>query len=214
MAPPKLPAAGRPSERQQERDAARERLKQSVDALTEQASIQARMQAEPLKLLGGASGVGLALGVLVGRSFKKTRKVYVDVASPRKEQAALARAQAKHTGPAASLGRTLVAGAVTLGFKVLRDKVLLPKLTELAQGLAERGSTDGAGPRPQPAPTAGHPSTGKPGTGNPDTEQARRDFRPGAMAERFRVKPAEGAAAGPPSTAGQSDGSKPDLQKH
>ena len=122
-----------------DRDDARARLKSSVDALAEQANVQLKMQKEPLKMLGGATGVGLALGVLVGRSFRRSRRIYVDAASTPKEQKALAKAQTK--GGGGSVGGALLATVATLGFKVLQERVIAPRLGEFADKLLEKGST-------------------------------------------------------------------------
>ncbi len=122
-----------------DRDDARARLKSSVDALAEQANVQLKMQKEPLKMLGGATGVGLALGMLVGRSFRRSRRIYVDAASTPKEQKALAKAQTK--GGGGSVGGALLATVATLGFKVLQERVIAPRLGEFADKLLEKGGT-------------------------------------------------------------------------
>ena len=121
-----------------ERDAARAKLKASVDTLAEKANLQVQMQKEPLKMLGGATGVGLALGVLVGRSLRRSRRIYVDAASSKKEQKALMKAQSKKSG--GGIGNVLVATMVTVGFKVLRDRVITPRLTEYADKMMEKNS--------------------------------------------------------------------------
>ena len=120
-----------------DRDEARARLKSSVDALAEQANVQLKMQKEPLKMLGGATGVGVALGVLVGRSFRRSRRIYVDAASTAKEQKALAKAQTK--GGGGSIGGAVLATVATLGFKVLQERVIAPRLGEFADKLLEKG---------------------------------------------------------------------------
>lgn len=120
-----------------DRDEARARLKSSVDALAEQANLQLKMQKEPLKMLGGATGVGVALGVLVGRSFRRSRRIYVDAASTSKEQKALAKAQTK--GGGGSIGGAVLATVATLGFKVLQERVIAPRLGEFADKLLEKG---------------------------------------------------------------------------
>jgi len=119
-----------------DRDEARARLKSSVDALAEQANVQLKVQKEPLKMLGGATGVGVALGVLVGRSFRRSRRIYVDAASTPKEQKALAKAQSKNGG--GSIGGAVLATVATLGFKVLQERVIAPRLGELADKLLEK----------------------------------------------------------------------------
>ncbi len=128
-----------------DRDEARARLKSSIDALADQANLQLKMQKEPLKMLGGATGVGLALGVLVGRNFRRSRKIYVDAASTKKEQKALTKAQGKSGG--GSVGGAILATVATLGFKVLQERVIAPRLGEIADRLLDRsaqnsGTTD------------------------------------------------------------------------
>ena len=89
--------------------------------------------------------MGLALGVLVGRQFRRTRRIYVDAASTKKDQKALTKAQKKSGGN--SIGGALLATAATLGFKILQERVLVPRLEEFAdrmmsqQGTAEGGKT-------------------------------------------------------------------------
>ena len=121
-----------------DRDEARARLKSSIDALAEQANLQLKMQKEPLKMLGGATGVGLALGVLVGRNFRRSRRIYVDAASTKKEQKALTKAQGKSGG--GSVGGAILATVATLGFKVLQERVIAPRLGEIADRLLERSA--------------------------------------------------------------------------
>ena len=76
-----------------EREAARERLKESLDVLAERANLQVQMQKEPVKMLGGASAVGAVIGLLIGTQVKRTKKIYVDAGSPVKHQKALVKAQ-------------------------------------------------------------------------------------------------------------------------
>ena len=121
-----------------DRDDARARLKSSIDALADQANMQLKMQKEPLKMLGGATGVGLALGVLVGRNFRRSRKIYVDAASTKKEQKALTKAQSKSGG--GSVGGAILATVATLGFKVLQERVIAPRLGEIADRLLDRSA--------------------------------------------------------------------------
>jgi len=133
-----------------EREEARDRLKASVDALTERANLQVQLQKEPLKMLGGASAVGALLGVVVGRQLRRSKKIYVDAASPEKEQKALIKAQHKQKG-GGGVGGALVATLGTLAFKALNDKVLTPKLEEVANNLLDRA---GQAPAPK-GPTPG-----------------------------------------------------------
>lgn len=150
-----------------EREEARARLKASVDALTERANLQVQMQKEPLKMLGGASAVGALLGMVVGRQFRRSKRIYVDATSPVKQQKALMRAQQKQKG--GGVGGALVATLGTLAFKTLNDKVLTPKLEELANNMLDRagqqpgpaGAKSGA-PTPRPSSTA-RPAPTSPG---------------------------------------------------
>nr|WP_221269847.1 hypothetical protein [Deinococcus budaensis] len=142
-------------------------MKASVDALTERASLQVQLQKDPLKMLGGASAVGALLGVVVGRQFRRSKKIYVDATSPVKQQKALMKAQQKQKG--GGVGGALVATLGTLAFKALNDKVLTPKLEEIANNMLDRagqqpgqsGAPQGGAARPQspaarrPAPSGG-----------------------------------------------------------
>ncbi|GMA16780.1 hypothetical protein E5F05_16685 [Deinococcus metallilatus] len=140
-----------------EREEARARLKASVDALAERANLQVQMQKEPLKMLGGASAVGAAagtlLGIVLGRQFQRTKKIYVDADSPEKDQKALIRAQKKEKG-GTGVGGALVATLTTLGIKVLNDRVLTPKLEEFAHGLLDRAGQEGGQKARNAAPRA------------------------------------------------------------
>lgn len=135
-----------------EREEARARLKASVDALAERTNLQVQMQKEPLKMLGGASAVGALLGVVIGRQFKRTKKIYVDVDSPIKHQKELIKAQQKQQGKG-GVGGALIATATTLAFKVLNDRVIAPRLEEMANNLLERAGQE-------PGPKGGQKSGG------------------------------------------------------
>ncbi|MGY2893590.1 hypothetical protein [Deinococcus sp. UYEF24] len=123
-----------------ERDEARAKLKSSIDTLVEQTNLQVKMQKEPLKMLGGATGVGVALGVLVGRSLRRSKRIYVDAASSKKEQKALSKAQNKKGG---SIGNAVLATVATLGFKVLQERVIAPRLGEFADKMLEKSGSAG-----------------------------------------------------------------------
>lgn len=123
-----------------ERDEARAKLKSSIDTLVEQTNLQLKMQQEPLKMLGGATGVGLALGMLVGRSMRRSRRIYVDAASSKKDQKALTKAQSKKGG---SVGNAVLATVATLGFRVLQERVIAPRLGDFADRLLEKSGSAG-----------------------------------------------------------------------
>ena len=124
-----------------ERDEARARLKSSIDALADKANVQLKMQQEPIRMLGGATGVGLALGVLVGRSLRRSKRIYVDAASSQKDQKSLMRAQGKKGG--SGIGGAIFATVATLGFKVLQERVIAPRLGELADRMMEQSKQSG-----------------------------------------------------------------------
>ncbi|ADV68120.1 hypothetical protein [Deinococcus maricopensis] len=122
------------------RQDARARLRDSVNTLAAQANLHAQMQKEPLKMLGGASAVGLVLGALVGSRVRRTRKVYVDAASNKREQKAFMKAQARvaKQQKGGGLGGMLMGLVVTTGVKLLQERVLAPKLEELTSKLADQ----------------------------------------------------------------------------
>lgn len=120
-----------------EREAARERLKESLDVLAERANLQVQMQKEPVKMLGGASAVGAVLGLLIGTRFKRTKKIYVDAGSPVKHQKGLIKAQNAQKG-GGGVGGALLATLGTLAVKTLSDRVLAPKLEQIAQNMLEK----------------------------------------------------------------------------
>jgi hypothetical protein len=137
-----------------ERDENRARLKASIDALTEQASLQVNLQKEPLKMLGGASAVGAVLGMVVGRQFRRSKKIYVDAASPEKHQKALMKAQKGQKG-GGGIGGALVATLGTLAIKTLTDKVINPRLEELANSMLDKAGQPVSKPAAKPgAPKA------------------------------------------------------------
>ena len=152
-----------------EREEARARLKASVDALAHQASLQTQMQKEPLKLLGGASAVGAVVGLVMGRQFKRSKKIYVDAYSPERDQKALMKAQKKQKG--GGVGGALVATLTTMAFKTLNDKVITPRLEEMANNMLDKAGQPGhkpglpgkgaaAAPRPPAPKTASKAVTG------------------------------------------------------
>lgn len=188
--------------RSSEREEARERLKASVDALAHRANLQVQMQKEPLKLLGGASAVGALLGVVVGRQFKRSKKIYVDVDSPIKHQKALVQAQQKQKGRG-GVGGALVATVTTLAFKVLNDKVLTPRLEGMAQNLLERAGQDSgpSGQRGSQKPGAARtPSRQQSGTSQASTGQV------GTSGTASFLKRNQGAETGDTARAGVPGG--------
>ncbi|MDO4245816.1 MAG: hypothetical protein Q4C89_07330 [Deinococcus sp.] len=137
-----------------EQEEARERLKASVDRLTEQASLRVQVEKEPLKMLGGASAVGAVLGLLVGRQFRRSKKIYVDAHSPVKHQKAFVKAQQKQKGSKNDLGGALVATLGTMAVKMLTDKVLAPKLESVANGLLDKAGQPKGATKSTPAARA------------------------------------------------------------
>lgn len=132
-----------------EREAARLRLQQSVDQLGREVSLQVNMQKEPLKMLGVATGVGAVLGTLVGRSFSRTKKVYVDPSLGKKDQKAFEKAQKLQRRGNTDIGGALLATVGTLAFRVLQDRVLAPKLEEIAANLTDKATSRERGPERQ-----------------------------------------------------------------
>lgn len=133
---------------------AREQLRRSVDLLANRANLYAQMQKDPLKMIGGASGVGLVLGVLVGRRFARTRKIFVRPEMSKKEQKAYEQSQkrAHQAQQAASKGGlrgALLAAVTTLVVKTLQERVLAPQIERFADELQHRASNAGK-------PAAGH----------------------------------------------------------
>lgn len=127
-----------------EQEEARERLKASVDRLTQRASLQVQVEKEPLKMLGGASAVGAVVGLMLGSQLRRSKKIYVDAHSPVKHQKAFVKAQQK-AGGKNDVGGALVATLGTLAVKMLTDKVLAPKLEQVAQGLLDKAGQPQSG---------------------------------------------------------------------
>ncbi|KQQ99395.1 hypothetical protein [Deinococcus sp. Leaf326] len=199
------------SEYRTEQEEARERLKQSIDALAERANLQVQMQKEPLKMLGGASAVGALVGMVVGRQFRRSKKIYVDAGSPVKHQKGLVKAQQKQQGQ--SVGGALAATLATLAVKTLTDRVLSPKLEEIASGLLEKaGQAPQAGARPT-ATTGRQAMPVRPASAaRSDTPATRPESPTGTAA--FLKRPADGGASLPTaaesaSAQASADGSAP-----
>ncbi|GGK92552.1 hypothetical protein [Deinococcus radiotolerans] len=181
-----------------EREEARQRLKDSVDALTQQASLQVQLQKDPLKMLGGASAVGALVGLVVGRQFRRSRKIYVDAQSPAKHQKALIKAQKSQKG-GGGVGGALVATIGTLAVKTLMDKVVTPRLETLADGLLDKAGQ----PRDRTV-QAGTVQAGPGGQVSPSYSSGVGAFTrsaPAASAQSYTQQaPAEGSAAPAPTT--------------
>lgn len=112
-------------------DEAKRHLEESLNTLQESTSLHVKLQQDPLKKIGMAVGAGLLLGVLIGRSTKKTK--IVKVAGGKNVEQAKEAAASK--GALSGVILTAVGGLV---LKVLQEKVLAPKLEELADQLLER----------------------------------------------------------------------------
>lgn len=137
-----------------ERDAAREELRRSVDQLSDRANLYAQMQKDPLKVIGGASGVGLVLGLLLGSRVRRTRKIYVDATSHPKDQKAFAKAQLQMSrGGRGSVGGALGAAVLSIAIRVLQDRVLRPQLERVADQINQKASERSV----PPARTAAEP---------------------------------------------------------
>lgn len=112
-------------------DEAKRHLEESLNTLQESTSLHVKLQQDPLKKIGMAVGAGLLLGVMIGRSTKKTK--IVKVAGGKNVEQAKEAAASK--GALSGVILTAVGGLV---LKVLQEKVLAPKLEELADQLLER----------------------------------------------------------------------------
>ncbi|WP_052351670.1 hypothetical protein [Deinococcus pimensis] len=135
-----------------ERDAAREQLRRSVDQLSDRANLYAQMQKDPLKVIGGASGVGLVLGLLIGTRVRRTRRIYVDATSHPRDQKAFAKAQQQVAkGGRGGIGGALGAAILTIAIRVLQERVLRPQLERVADQINERAADRSARPAVVPA---------------------------------------------------------------
>ncbi|WP_052326721.1 hypothetical protein [Deinococcus peraridilitoris] len=122
---------------------AREELRRSVDALAYRTNLYAQMQKDPMKLIGGASGLGLLLGLLVGRRFPRTRTVYLRPDMSPREQKAYTKAQmrlykAQQKASKGGIGGALTAAVMTIAVKVLQERVLAPQIERLADQLNQK----------------------------------------------------------------------------
>lgn len=128
-----------------EREAARHRLERAVNMLGDEASLKVQMQRDPVKIIGGATGVGVVLGALLGSQLRRTRKVYVDAYSPAKQQKALIGAQ-NRANRQGNIGNKLMGLAITFGIKYLQEQVLTPRLEGMAGKLESRSADRSARP--------------------------------------------------------------------
>lgn len=191
-----------------EREEARERLKNSVDALTQQASLQVNLQKDPLKMLGGASAVGAVIGMVVGRQFRRSRKIYVDAASPAKHQKALIKAQKSGKG---GVGGALVATLGTLAVKTVMDRVVTPRLEQLADNLLEKSGQPAGATRAAPQPTR-TPAARPQATGGTVSFIKTPAQSPAPAQSYAQQAPAEGSV--PPAPAPAHPGMKPAPASH
>jgi hypothetical protein len=166
-----------------EREEARVRLQEAVDDLGQQASLQVRMQREPLRMLGIATGVGAVIGIVLGRSFSKTKKIYVDDTLSRKDQKAFSKAQARYKGATGGIGGAILATAGTFAFRFLQERYLAPKIAELTENLLSKAEAA----QPGAGQTARSPKGPKPNKPKSSKDVVVRDFR----------APSEQAHAGP-----------------
>jgi hypothetical protein len=131
---------------------ARERLKAGVDELVQLTSLHVKVQAQPLKYMGGSAGGGFILGLLMGRRGRRVKKVYVERGTGRggkvtkadlKSEARLAQVQqGKQT-------RNNITGAitgivVTTLLKIVQERFLAPQLESYADKLLDRTKTEQA----------------------------------------------------------------------
>ncbi|MFW8627726.1 hypothetical protein [Deinococcus sp. ME38] len=191
-----------------EREEARERLKNSVDALTQQASLQVNLQKDPLKMLGGASAVGAVIGMVVGRQLRRSRKIYVDAASPAKHQKALIKAQKSGKG---GVGGALVATLGTLAVKTVMDRVVTPRLEQLADNLLEKSGQPAGATRAAPQPTRA-PAARPQATGGTISFIKTPAQSPAPAQSYAQQAPAEGSV--PPAPAPAHPGMKPAPASH
>lgn len=202
-------AEDREHQHRTEQEEARERLKRSIDALAERANLQVQMQKEPLKMLGGASAVGAVVGLVAGRQLRRSKKIYVDAASPAKHQKGLIKAQHKQRGQ--GVGGALTATLATLAVKTLTDRVLAPKLEQIANNLLEKaGQAPEAGARPGAPATRSALPTRSAAAVRAEAPITGPAVPSGAAA--FLKKPAGGAsptATDSPSVQAAADGSAP-----
>ena len=128
---------------------ARERLKSSVNELVELTNLHVKVQAQPLKYMGGSAGGGFILGLLLGRRGRRVKKVYVERGTGRggkvtkadlKNEARLVKAQQ------GKQNRTNLSGAitgilVTTLLKIVQERFLAPQLENYADKLLDRSKT-------------------------------------------------------------------------
>ena len=131
---------------------ARERLKAGVDELVQLTSLHVKVQAQPLKYMGGSAGGGFLLGLLLGRRGRKVKKVYIERGTGRggkvtktdlKSEAKLVQVQQ------GKQNRTNITGAitgilVTTLLKIVQERFLAPQLENYADKLLDRTKTERA----------------------------------------------------------------------
>jgi len=125
---------------------ARERLKTSVNELVELTNLHVKVQAQPLKYMGGSAGGGFILGLLLGRRGRRVKKVYVERGTGRggkvtkadlKNEARLVKAQQGKQNRT-NLGGAITGILVTTLLKIVQERFLAPQLENYADKLLDR----------------------------------------------------------------------------
>ncbi len=131
---------------------ARERLKTSVNELVELTNLHVKVQAQPLKYMGGSAGGGFILGLLLGRRGRRVKKVYIERGTGRggkvtkadlKNEARLVQAQQGKQNRT-NIGGAITGILVTTLLKIVQERFLAPQLESYADKLLDRTKAEQA----------------------------------------------------------------------
>ena len=131
---------------------ARERLKTSVNELVELTNLHVKVQAQPLKYMGGSAGGGFILGLLLGRRGRRVKKVYIERGTGRggkvskadlKNEVRLVQAQQGKQNRT-NIGGAITGILVTTLLKIVQERFLAPQLESYADKLLDRTKAEQA----------------------------------------------------------------------
>jgi ElaB/YqjD/DUF883 family membrane-anchored ribosome-binding protein len=131
------------SSEEQQREAARVRLQNSIDLLTEKTDLHLKMQVEPIKMIGGSAGGGFLLGFLLGRRGRKIKKVFVERAKVRNVKTGnTTEAHFISSDTQKGIGAAITGILVTTLLKIAQEQFLSPFLERYTETLLEKTKKD------------------------------------------------------------------------
>jgi hypothetical protein len=124
---------------EKQRDAAKLRLQESIDLLTEKTDLHLKMQVEPIKMIGGSIGGGFLTGFLLGRRGRKIKKVFVERGNVRNLKSGKpTEAHFVSSDNRKGLGAAITGIVVTTVLKIAQEQFLSPFLERYTATLLEK----------------------------------------------------------------------------